>query len=553
MDKKTSDFFSRTVLLPSDTPGNSDQPFDPQSGGNELQPRQRGDKGIVQEVFPTTHTYTVATERSGTLSGVQRIAQAPGDKVMLPVGTTVCVTYDYGDPMIVGVLNYTTGVSADDAPKSLTGVSGFGADDPTQPSDPSANFRDDNAPRDLSPDDWAYISPLGNGVAVLDGGVNVIKSSDFAQIRTHLINDVVEMFSHKFRHITSMGISEVSNAGGRASWSFRGGTDQLAEAGADQENWTIRVDLGASGDLFNFELTEPDGTAVFRLHVSPDGKADLYAAKGLNIKEGEQSTKKTLQDEVTTVTRDATRTIGGAETQNIRSSRTVNVASNDTRNVGNDRIETVFRNLVSNVNGSAQYTVIGGDAATATPLNEALVYEIVNGSWVVSIGDPTAGANPAARASFDLTTNIGDIALESKVQGDAELRATAGNVTAETVAGNATLKTSVGIANVDGTQVTLGPTQAALANPVLKGTLHNTALDAFLSTNTAAYATLTAATGVATGALSSGPPSSTWVIAAPIVVGWLSALTAALGTLLGSNAALTAALPGLLSTKTFTA
>lgn len=548
-------YFGRATALPSDvhTEQEGDDLISDQTGQRAMRALHRGDKGVVAKVFPATHTYTVHTERSGPLQGVQRIAQSPSDKRILPEGTQVCITHDFGPPMIIGVLNYTTQVQAEDAPLSLTGVDGTGADDPANPSDAAANFRPNSTPRDLTSNDWAEVGPSGNTMAVLDGGVNVMKSTDFAQIRTHLINDLVEILSHKFRHVTSMGFSEVKNEGGRSSYIFRGGTDQLSEAGADQENWTIRLDLGGTGDLFKFDLTQPDGTSIFRIHVTPDGKADLYAAKGFNWKEGEQGTKKSLKDEATEVKGSVTRTVGGEETRKVRGARKTTVSSNDSRNVGNDGIENFVRHFTKSVGGDAKYSFVGGSPAVANPSNTALEYEIVNGSWKIKIGDPLSAASPAALAGFDLQTFFGDIKMKANVKGDIDFSTLLGNATLETTAGLATLKTSAGIANVDGTTVNLGPIGVSFANPVIRGTLHTTAMSTYLGANTAAYAAMTSATSALISFFSTGLPIAIWPLAAIAMLGWFSAIIAMLGALTASNAALLAALPTTLSTKSFTA
>jgi hypothetical protein len=550
------DFFGRSTALPGDvhTAQEGEAIVTDQSGRRPMQALHRGDKGVIIEQFPGTHSYTVQTERSGKLRGVLRIAQSPGDKKMLPEGTQVCVTHEFGPPMIVGVLNYTVPIEAEKAPTSITGVEGTGADDAINPTDANANFRSNSTPRDLSPNDSVEIGPMGNVMGVLDGGVNVMKSTDFAQIRTHLVNDLVEILSDKFRHFTSMGFSEVKNDGGRASYVFRGGTDQLHEAGSDQENWTIRLDLGGTGDLFKFELTEPDGTAVFRIHVTPDGKADLYAAKGFNWKEGEQGTKKSLKDEETEVKGAVKRTIGGEETRKVRGARKTSVSSNDSKSVGNDGVESYFRHFTKSVGGDAKYTFIGGNPAVAKPTNEALTYEIVNGSWKVNIGDPLSGGSPAAVAGFDLQTFLGSIGMKVKTAGNVDFSTELGNATLETQVGLATLKTGLGIANVDGTTVNLGPVAASFANPIIKGTLHTTAMSTYLGANTAAYTALSSATAALITALTTPVvPMLTWILASPLIVLWLGAVTACMSGLLASNAALIGALPGTLSTKSFTA
>jgi hypothetical protein len=551
------DFWASSVELPDD-PHTEQRPDlrHSQTAKNALKPPPQvlGEKGFITDVYPATHSYTVEASVSGTLKGVQRIAQSPGDKAMLPVGTLVAVTHAYGPPLIAGVLMHGTPVADEKTPHSITGVEGFGADDPIYGEKGNANFRSEGAPRDLSPNDWAQVGAMGNVVAMLDGGVNVIKSTDFSQIRTHLVNDVVEIISQRFRHMHSMGFSEIQDEGGRTSFVFRGGSDQTTECGSDQENWTIRFDLGTSGDLFKFELTQPDGASVFRIHVTPDGKADMFAAKGFNWSGGEDRTDKNLSNEVTEVKGNVQRTVGGEELRDVRGARKTNVSSNDAKNVGNDAVESIMRHFTRSVGGQAKYKFVGGNPATATPINEALGFEIVNGSWKVNIGDPISGGSPAALAGFDLGVSTGNIDMAIKKAGNIDFSTLLGNASLKTKVGLATLKTGVGIANVDGTTVNLGPAAAAFANPLIKGTIHTTALGAYLTANTAAFSTMTGATTALITALTAPVvPMLTWILASPLIVVWLNIINATFAAMIASNAALMAALPTTLSTKSFTA
>lgn len=527
-----------------------------QTGKNAMRPPSTnyGETGLITEVFPATHSYTVQTEMSGVLQGVQRLTQSPGDKALLPVGTLVAINHCYGPPVIAGIMMYSTPVGNEKTPTSITGVEGRGADDPVHAKPGAANFRSEGTPRDLSPNDWAQVGPTGNVIGMLDGGVNILKSTDFAQVRTHLINDVVEIISQRFRHVTGMGFSEYKDEGGRTSFVFRGGSDQTTECGSDQENWTIRLDLGNAGDLFKFELTQPDGASVFRIHVSPDGKADMFAAKGFNWSGGDQRTDKNLSDEVSEVKGNTERIVGGKETHQTRGERITTVSANDTKSVGNDAVASVMRHFTRSVGGQAKYTFVGGNPVKATPLNVALGYEIVNGTWKVRIGDPLSGANSAALAGFDLQTFMGDIAMKAKVKGNVDFATLLGNATLQTTSGIATLKTALGVANIDGTTVHLGPVPLSSTNPVIRGTLHATAMDTYLTANATAFGIMTGATAALVTALTSPVvPMLTWTLAAPLFVVWLGIVNSTFAALIASNAALAAAIPGTLSPKVFTA
>jgi hypothetical protein len=425
-------YWKSSVRQPDDTHTARDERLrSSQTGQQTLLPRpaaQPIEEGTIVKAYPANYCYDVACDLTGTIPNVKRMTQSSSDLAMLAEGTQVAVIHGMNGSYIAGVLPHSTTLTKDDNPTTLTGLSGSGADDPLRNDAKGAgNYAPPGAPRDLSPNDWATTSPAGNSVAVLDGGSNLIKSSDFAQVRTHMVNDVVEIISQRYRHIHGMGFSEIKDEGGRMSYIFRGGADQTTEVGADQENWTIRLDMGQTGDLFRFELTQPDGASVFRIHVTPDGKAEMFAAKGFAMSGGEDETKKALGDETTEVQGNATRTIKGKETHTTNGERVVTVSANDSRTVGTDGTESFVRHYTKSVGGDAKYSFVGGNPVTALPTNTALEYEIVNGSWKINIGDPTSAASPAALAGFEMKTFTGDIYLGATVKG---------NITFETLLGD---------------------------------------------------------------------------------------------------------------------
>lgn len=508
-------------------------------------------QGTIVDTLLDTHTYEIRLESGASLTGVARLLQDPGDKRMLPIGARVAVTEAFGPPMIMGVLPYTTPVENNENRLNITGENTTGGGDPNYAGKGNANFRLPNTPRDLGPNDWAQVSPDGNTIGVLEGGVNVMKSG-MAQIRTHLINDLVEIISRNYRHISDMGISEIKNDNGRISWSFRGGADQLQEAGADQENWTIRMDLGASGDLFNFELTQPNGTTLFKLHVNNDGHVQLYGAKGVDLINGETNTERHLKDRTADVKFTDTLTVRADQNRSVFGNKTSSVSNSLTETIGTDRTLSTLRHETRTVGGRMEENIVGGNPATAAPGDVARQTTINNGAWQIDIGNPVAGANPAALAGYKLNTFIGDVTMNVKTKGNIQLDTLLGNVALETTAGNATLKTSAGLANVDGTTVHLGPVPASMANPVIKGTVHTSALNAYTTTSAAALSPALAATTTLLAALN--PLTwSTGVVMAPAFAAWAGAVSACLTALITANSTLAAALPSTLSTKAFTA
>lgn len=517
---------------------------------------KKGCQGVIQSVHKETHSYDVTTiGNTVPLKGIPRLLQNPGDTKLLPIGTRVAISYDYGHPIILGVLPYTGSRENNRNDVKLTGQNLTGSAAGTETPEASGNYRAGNIPNDLGPNDNIQVGEDGNMMGLLAGGINIMKSG-FAEVRTHILNDLLELLCRNYKLSTDMGVSEVKNENGRVSWSFRGGTDQLTETGSDQENWTIRFDLGAVGDLFNFELTKPDGATLFKLHVNSDGKLELFALDGIDEFSGANKVSKILAHRETTIKGNDTQTIRGSQTKTINGNRTTTVSNSDTHTVGNDLTQSVMRHHTLTAGGQVKETAVGGNPLLAKPGDIARETIIVNGTWETSIGDPLNGANPAAMAGYILETFTGDVHMKVKVKGDVHLETLLGDATLETTAGNATLKTSAGVANVDGTTVNLGPVGASMANPVVKGMLHNSAFAAYTGANAAAVAPAVAATSAVLGTVAPPTGMMLWSIGpvmSPVFTAWFTTILTALNALIAANVALASAVPATLSTKSFTA
>jgi len=552
-------FFSRRTELPSDPVLAASRqvpaPNDDQRGSQFMRPMGQGEQGWISEVFSDTQTYTVRGSRSGEMRGIYRITQSPNDAKTLPIGTCVAITREFGAPAIIGVLPFTSDSSNNDKTFTLTGDASCGGGDPLYSEQGSGNYRTPKTPRDLIPGDDAIVGPEGNAIAVLTGGVNTMKSG-LAQVQTHMLNDLVQIICRNFRVHSDMGTSEIKNDGGNLNYSFRGGANQTVEAGSDQEKWTIRLDVGAIGNLFNFELTRPDGNTIFKLHVNNDGKVEIFGAQGIDLMGGDQHTQKHLKDRETVVKGADTQTIGGNQSKQIRGKKDETISSNATQTVGNDRVVSVVRHETKTIGGKHEEKIVGGNAATAKPGDVARETTINNGSWTVNIGDPTAGASPAALAGFQLKTFMGDITQQIKTKGNYTVATTLGKIDLSTIQGDVSLLTLLGKANIDGTTVHLGPVPASVSNPVLKGTVHNLAMASYLSTEIGAMSPHVATIAPLLAVLSPPLGMIFWYVS-PIISNlfflFMSTDLAMLSAWLSAKSALLAALPGMLSTVVFTA
>lgn len=554
-----ADFFTRQNKLPSDPildrSRSASSPIDDQRGNQPMQASYTGERGWITEVFSDTQTYTVRGDRSGEMRGVMRITQSPNDKRTLPIGTCVAITKEFGQNAIIGILPFTSDAGNNDTTFTLTGDTSSGGGDPMVSGQGNGNYRTPKTPRDLIPGDDATVGPEGNAIAVLTGGVNVMKSG-LAQVQTHMLNDLVQIICRNFRMHSDMGTSEISNDGGRINYSFRGGANQPVEAGTDQEKWTIRFDVGAIGDLFHLELTRPDGNTIFKFHVNSDGKVEMFGAQGIDLMGGDQHTQKHLKDREIVVKGADTQTVGGDQTKQVRGKKDETISSNATQTVGNDRVISVVRHETKTVGGKQEEKIVGGSVLTAKPGDIARETTINNGSWEVNIGDPLAGASPVALAGFKLNTFMGDITQKIKTKGDYTVSTLLGKVDLSTIAGTVALTTSLGTANLDGTTVHLGPIPTSSLNPVLKGTIHNLGLSTFLSTEVAAMSPHIATIAPLLAVLAPPLGMIFWYVS-PIISNlfflFMTTDLAMLSAWLAAKSALLAALPGMLSTVVFTA
>lgn len=234
-------------------------------------------RGTVMEVDARRHSYRVAMNNGPTIP-MTRLRSTRGDHALLEVSDPVLVCFALGAPYIVGVLPLE--VEHSDNGPSLMGQAGQGGEDPAFDRHLPVTGKDPRAPTDLLPGDQALSGPDGATVAALRGPVALLSGGPMARVAAHGNSDHVSINAGTLREDTWMGYREVTNKGGKTSFIWRGGSDQLTQTGADEGRFTIALDVGYTGDLLRFELTNREGQALFRLHVDPQGRAELFAAGG---------------------------------------------------------------------------------------------------------------------------------------------------------------------------------------------------------------------------------------------------------------------------------
>jgi hypothetical protein len=387
---------------------------------------RRGEFATVISYQSDRYTATVRTERGRTIEGVPRLRSSPGEVVALAPGSEVLISHDYGIPVILGVLTIPQrgNTTADALPVSeISDVGGNSVEGASEITN-NGNYRLAGEPRDVIPGDWVQRGELGNQLAVLGGGTTILRGGPLSQVRAHLIEDLVEVIARNYRQVTDMGEFSITNNNGRTNLRFRGGSTQSTETGSDAERWTIKLDLGSEGDLFNFELCTPEGQTLFQLKVDGSGACEIFGVNGVAInsasRDGGANTEEHDADSSRTVEGDRTSTTRGAESRNIRGNATVDVGSNYSLTCGNDVSITSVRDTSI---GAGRRMSISAQGELTSPTGAAMTFDVVSGSWVANVGNITSPLG-----NFEVTTQTGNVSLKSVLGGNIEAETLLGNI-----------------------------------------------------------------------------------------------------------------------------
>jgi len=312
--------------------------------------------GVVVAYNSATHTSIVRTHTGRALQDVPQIKATAGGFDHPPTGTTVVVSYDLGFPAIIGCIDLPRPAASATLSPTLTGVDGVGDADPTQIRGSSSSYKPANAPTDMSGGDWAQVGTQGNHVAVMEGGVTLMGSPS-AHVQSIGPSGTLRTIARRFQQFSDFGQMRIENDRGKTSFVLRAGSNQASQTGLDEQNWTIRLDLGATGDVLDFTIQEPAGKLLFRLHAGSDGRVQIYGDGGVDISSGNAGTAEMRHDiagaQATAIGGDMTHDVGGSTVQTI--------AASSTRTVGVDVVSAVGRNSTEFVGGARDVGVSGDE------------------------------------------------------------------------------------------------------------------------------------------------------------------------------------------------
>lgn len=385
-----------------------------------------------------THTAVVRTDSGRALPDVPQMRHTQGSFDHLQTGTQVVVSWDLGMPIIIGILDLVGPAQTAIPAPTLTGVSGVGQDDPTQPTEGSSNYRPPHAPTDMGGGDWAQVGTLGNHVAVMEGGLSLLGAPS-AQVQSFATQGLLRHVARIMDGVSDFGQWRMENKQGRTSFVLRAGSNQTTQTGLDEQHWTIQLDLGATGDVLDFKILEPEGKVLFRLHAGADGRVQLYGDGGVDISSGAGGLAEQRHDiagaRATAIGGDETHAVqgnhsrlvdgdhtagvGGAETRSVGGDATHFIGGDHAHGVGGDQVGVVAGKRTTSVGNDDKHTIAGAwnVAATgavaiksnASATLEAIGKTKVNGAQVILGGDGTHPIPKFDTFLVDLANFLGDL------------------------------------------------------------------------------------------------------------------------------------------------
>ena len=388
-------------------------------------PRRNWEVCTVWDYSPQSQTYDLLGGSTGRIPDVQRLVADPGEVGILPRYTTVVVHYELGFPVISSVIKMASTNAVEVNPARVSEVRGVGGEDGvySQRGTP-VNLRPANDPIDVIAGDWIRKGKNNNMVGVLEGGSNVMSSSPMAQIRTHSVGDknMVEVMADIYRHISSLGNLNIQNDGGKTSLIWRAGADQLTENGANAENWTLRLDAGATGDLFRLKVTTPNNNTLCELHMSADGRLSLTGVGGIDLSSGTRGTARedVAENKEVSVLGAMVTTVGGNVSETFNAGLDTLVATNASLSTGNDLKEVVGHDRLTQISNKLTTTVEGGPSTPPPEAgNIAVLWDVVNGGVETVVGNPSKGGLPSVKPPFSVVNYGGsvNVAIQSTAQG----------------------------------------------------------------------------------------------------------------------------------------
>lgn len=381
---------------------------------HQLEDGRTDEFGQVFRVHAGKHCCDVSTESGRTLFGVN-FPDAGGAVSVPHIGAQVLVSYQAGIPILRAA---PPGVSAvptagnqlfTDTAATVGSRPGLENEDAALPNLAASG------PTEILPGDWVRMGRDGNYLATLAGGVNVMRSGDYAMISTSKEDETVRLTGRNIEMLAGAGNFKIETKDGKTSFVLDLGADEATESRGDKENFRVRAALGQRGNIASLRLTDGKGHDAYKFHALPDGSVNTKSKNMVSV----------IDNLWRTGARDI-EFVAGRKLK-INSGNGVKVVSG-----GSIELESDGRASLIGVGGFSVSTMGAGIISASSGLNmqlrgtttvplpyvtNALKVAAANGSVRFDIGNPVALDAGIARSAFEVMAWQGPVRLTSLVEG----------------------------------------------------------------------------------------------------------------------------------------
>lgn len=365
----------------------------------------------VNAVDPVTYTCDVYTETGREFYGLpwpstHLDSSGPAGDITAPrLLQKMIIHYNLGVPRLIAsdpVLQKTP-----EAETSISGISSGSGSKNISRNRP--NYRG-GRPKDILPGDWIRLGSRGNYVAVLEGGLSILRGGELSQVIANPHDDSVRILARNLDLYTDFGEIEFTNNGGQVNMSLSGGSQQEDETSPSVGGFTISADLGAKGDAFEFYIGDPRGTVYWRSHIRPDGSQELFTGDIDSYSTGNcdyivAGNKKdvVMKDYAGEIRGSSLRGVQGDCRETVYGQKTVAAAG---------VTFTAGENLVGTAAQEVRFLSGGLTNVPGESRNPSTLFTVYNGDMEIRVSSsPDYGGADPFSAGFSVYTDAGDILL----------------------------------------------------------------------------------------------------------------------------------------------
>lgn len=352
----------------------------------------------VQRVHPTAWAVDVSTDSGAVLRGVP--LPTTGLWELPELGDRFVCIFVSGHPSLLHAAGGSPAAGTGARTRVIDGAA-VSAASSEQPATAA------HVPADMLPGDKAVLSRDGNGLLVLRGGSNVLRSSAFSSIETHAQEELVRITARTFQLRTGGGELRWGTTGGKSRLALDFGPDEAHEGGAFAQNTRVQLRLGDGGDMASLRFLAATGQEDASWRIDNAGQLRSRARRVTSE-----------VNEAVDLRAGSLRAYSSSSVELESRSTAVVEAGTTLRLVaGGDARIQAFNNISMRSFGGVGITATRGTQITSngalipTPLSTAIGMTATNGSIELDIGNPLLGDFGIARSGFRVTTYTGDIKM----------------------------------------------------------------------------------------------------------------------------------------------